>query len=70
MTENNIGVLLIRSAVDTCRELGPGLLESVDEVVLAVEFSRCANGLEETLLKAQPSASSRFYGKTLSGGAV
>ncbi|MDZ4702035.1 MAG: GxxExxY protein [Rhodothermales bacterium] len=39
MTENEIGTLVIAAAIDVHRELGPGLLESVYEVVLARELS-------------------------------
>lgn len=39
MNENEIGTLVIASAIDVHRELGPGLLESVYEVVLARELS-------------------------------
>ncbi len=35
MTENEIGKLVVDSAVAVHRELGPGLLESVYEVILA-----------------------------------
>jgi GxxExxY protein len=38
MTENEIGTIVIESAIAVHRELGPGLLESVYEVVLAHEL--------------------------------
>ena len=38
MTENEIGKLVVDSAVTVHRELGPGLLESVYEVILAHEL--------------------------------
>ena len=38
MTENEIGTIVIDSAIAVHRELGPGLLESVYEVVLAHEL--------------------------------
>ncbi|MCX7719033.1 MAG: GxxExxY protein [Candidatus Sumerlaeaceae bacterium] len=39
MTENEIGTLVIEAAIDMHRELGPGLLETVYEIVLARELS-------------------------------
>jgi GxxExxY protein len=44
MTENEIGTILVGTAIEVHRELGPGLLESVYEVVLAHELS--LRGLE------------------------
>jgi GxxExxY protein len=44
MTENEIGTIVIDTAVLVHRELGPGLLESVYEIVLAHELR--ARGLE------------------------
>jgi GxxExxY protein len=38
MTENEIGKIVVDAAVAVHRELGPGLLESVYEVVLAYEL--------------------------------
>jgi GxxExxY protein len=38
MTENEIGTLVVESAIAVHRELGPGLLESVYEAVLAQEL--------------------------------
>ncbi len=38
MTENEIGKLVVDSAVTVHRELGPGLLETVYEVILAHEL--------------------------------
>jgi GxxExxY protein len=40
MTENDIGDLIVRTAVDLHRALGPGLLESVYEIVLAHELRK------------------------------
>ena len=37
MNENEIGTLILAAAIEVHRELGPGLLESVYEVVLACE---------------------------------
>ena len=39
MTENQIGTLVIEAAITVPRELGPGLLEAVYEVILARELS-------------------------------
>jgi GxxExxY protein len=38
MTENEIGTVVVDVAIAVHRELGPGLLESVYEVVLAQEL--------------------------------
>ena len=38
MTENEIGTIVVESAIAVHRELGPGLLETVYEVVLAREL--------------------------------
>ena len=43
MTENEIGTLVVEAAIAVHRELGPGLLETVYEVVLAGEL--CERGL-------------------------
>jgi GxxExxY protein len=40
MTENEIGKIVVDTAVMVHRELGPGLLESVYEVVLAYELGQ------------------------------
>lgn len=39
MNENDIGTLILNAAIEVHRELGPGLLESVYEVVLARELA-------------------------------
>lgn len=39
MTENEIGTAVISAAIENHRELGPGLLESVYEIVLAYELN-------------------------------
>jgi GxxExxY protein len=44
MTENEIGTIIVQSAIDIHRHLGPGLLESVYELVLDYELS--ARGLQ------------------------
>jgi GxxExxY protein len=38
MTENEIGTIVVHAAIAVHRELGPGLLETVYEVVLAGEL--------------------------------
>ena len=38
MTENEIGKVIVDAAIAVHKELGPGLLESVYEVVLAYEI--------------------------------
>jgi GxxExxY protein len=43
MTDNEIGTLILNAAIEVHRELGPGLLESVYEAVMARELS--ARGL-------------------------
>ena len=43
MTENEIGTILVETAIDIHRSLGPGLLESVYEIVMAHELN--ARGL-------------------------
>ena len=40
MTENEIGTILVGTAIEIHRDLGPGLLESVYEVVLAYELAK------------------------------
>ena len=44
MRENDIGTQVIKAAINVHRELGPGLLETVYEVILARELFDC--GLE------------------------
>jgi GxxExxY protein len=44
MNENDIGTLVIEAAIAVHRELGPGLLETVYEIVLAREL--CERGLK------------------------
>lgn len=38
MTENEIGTIIVDAAITVHRELGPGLLETVYEIVLAREL--------------------------------
>ena len=71
MTENEIGTQVIEAAIAVHRELGPGLLETGYEVVLARKLgyplnfgeevmrtgiTRCVNGLEEQPLRHCASA--------------
>ncbi len=46
MTENEIGKLVVDSVVTVHRELGPGLLETVYEVILAHELRQRGLGVE------------------------
>ena len=46
MTENEIGKLIVDSAITVHRELGPGLLESVYEVILVHELQHRGLGVE------------------------
>ena len=41
MNENEIGKIIVDCAVTLHKELGPGLLESVYEVILAHELEKC-----------------------------
>ncbi|MBM4296213.1 MAG: GxxExxY protein [Deltaproteobacteria bacterium] len=40
MTENEIGTIIVEAAIAIHRELGPGLLESVYEIILAYELEQ------------------------------
>jgi GxxExxY protein len=46
MTENEIGRIVVDSAIAIHRALGPGLLETVYEVVLAHELRKCGVRVE------------------------
>lgn len=46
MTENEIGTIIIETAIAVHRELGPGLLESVYEGILAFELRNKGLGVE------------------------
>ena len=41
MTENEIGKIVINASIKIHKALGPGLLESVYEIVLAYELTKC-----------------------------
>jgi GxxExxY protein len=45
MTENEIGKIIVDSAIAAHRELGPGLLETVYEVVLVHELGQRGLGV-------------------------
>ena len=49
MTENEIGTIVVESAVAVHRELGPGLLETVYEVVLVRELQHSGLKVERQL---------------------
>lgn len=61
MTENEIGTIVLRAAVMVDRELGPGLLESVYEAVLAHELQH-----QELLIERQVPVPIRYKGIELS----
>ena len=63
MTENQIGTIVVDCAVRLHRELGPGLLESVYEVLLANELRRA--GLQ---VERQVSIPISFHGATFDEG--
>ena len=46
MNENEIGKIVVDTAVSIHRDLGPGLLESVYEVVLGNALKQCGLGVE------------------------
>ncbi len=52
MTENEIGSIIVQSALDIHRELGPGLLESTYEACLIYELAQ--KGLAVEAQKALP----------------
>jgi GxxExxY protein len=45
MTENEIGTIIVNAAIAVHRQLGPGLLESVYEIVLAYELQQRGLGV-------------------------
>lgn len=63
MSENEIGSIIVDSAVDLHRNLGPSLLETVYEVTLARALER--RGL---LVQRQVSVPIKYQGETFSEG--
>lgn len=60
MNENEIGKIIINTAITIHRDLGPGLLESVYELILAHELEKC--GL---LVERQVSIPIEYHGVKL-----
>ena len=46
MNGNEIGIIIINTAIAIHRDLGPGLLESVYEIILAHELEKCGLSVE------------------------
>jgi len=63
MNENEIGRIIVNSAVTLHKELGPGLLESVYEVVFAHELEKCGFNIER-----QVSIPIEYHGISFSEG--
>jgi len=63
MNENEIGKIIVNSAVTLHKELGPGLLESVYEVILAHELEKCGLTVER-----QVSIPIEYHGISFSEG--
>ena len=49
MTENEIGTIIVNAAIAVHRQLGPGLLESVYEIVLAYELQQRGLGVNRQM---------------------
>jgi GxxExxY protein len=49
MTENEIGTIIVNAAIAVHRQLGPGLLESVYEIVLAYELQQRRLGVNRQM---------------------
>ena len=49
MTENEIGTIIVNAAIAVHRQLGPGLLESVYEIVLAYELQQRSLGVNRQM---------------------
>ena len=63
MSENEIGSIIVDSAVDLHRNLGPGLLETVYEVTLARALERRGLGVQR-----QVAVPIEYQGETFSEG--
>jgi len=50
MNENEIGKIIVNTAITLHKELGPGLLESVYEVILAHELEKCGLNVERQVV--------------------
>ena len=49
MTENEIGTIIVNAAIAVHRQLGPGLLESIYEIVLAYELQQRGLGVNRQM---------------------
>jgi GxxExxY protein len=63
MTENEIGKIIVNCAVQIYKELGPGLFESVYEVILAHELAQLGLRVER-----QVPIAIEFHGMTFNEG--
>ena len=63
MNENEIGKIIVNSAVTLHKELGSGLLESIYEVILAHELEKCGLAVER-----QVSIPIEYHGISFSEG--
>ena len=50
MNENEIGQIIVNSAVAIHKEIGPGLLESVYEIIMVTELKNCGLAVERQLI--------------------
>jgi len=69
MTENELGTIIVESAIAVHRELGPGLLETVYEVALAYELQQRGLKAERQVpvpIKYKQSGSRKASGRTSS----
>jgi len=63
MSENEIGKIIVNTAIQIHKELGPGLLETVYEVILANELKK--HGLE---VQRQVNIPIEYHGMKFDGG--